>query len=140
TKVRKLAVTAEAIGTNTPIATAPVISTGCPNQEKECYTLILPAAGGPAAPGFGTLYDLAVAGGTDTYAAERLLPLYPRQTITVSPAFQVTGSQTLGNIPGTISDNCVKNTAIVGATLQLLIPPDSNSTADCFPTTLSPDD
>lgn len=123
TKVRKLAVTAEAIGTNTPIATAPVISTGCPNQEKECYTLILPAAGGPAAPGFGTLYDLAVAGGTDTYAADRLLPLYPGQSI--SDNFTVTGSQTLGNITGTISDNCVKNKAIVGATLQLLIPPDS---------------
>src|ERR1019366_8252240 len=107
TKVRKLAVTAEAIGTNTPISTAPVISTGCPNQEKECYTLILPAAGGPAAPGFGTLYDLAVAGGTDTYAADRLLPLYPGQSI--SDNFTVTGSQTLGAITGTISDNCVKD-------------------------------
>ena len=128
TKVRKLAVTAEAIGTNTPIATAPV--------KNGNFTLILPAAGGPAAPGFGTLYDLAVAGGTDTYAAERLLPLYPGQSITVSPAFQVNGSQTLGAITGTISDNCAATKAIVGATLQLLIPPDSNSTANCFdPTT-----
>ena len=134
TKIRKLAVTAEAIGTNTPIATAPV--------KNGNFTLILPAAGGNNASllGFGTLYDLAVAGGTDTYAAERLLPLYPGQTITVSPAFQVTGSQTLGNITGSISDNCVAKKAIVGATLQLLIPPDSNSAADCFPTIASPDD
>ena len=38
-KVRKLAVTAEAIGTNTPIATAPV--------KNGQYTLILPAASAP---------------------------------------------------------------------------------------------
>ncbi len=50
----------------------------------------------------------------------------------LSPAFTVTGSQTLGNITGTISDNCVAAKHIVGATLQLLIPPDSNSTADCL--------
>lgn len=121
-KTRKLSVTAEAIGTNTPIATAPV------NNGQ--FTLELPAAGGPAAPGFGTLYDLAVAGGTDSYAAERLPPLYPGQSL--PSAFTVTGGKTLGNITGSLSDNCVATKPIVGATLQLLIPPDSNSTADCF--------
>ena len=48
-KIRKLSVTAEAIGTNTPIATAPV--------KSGSYTLFLPAANN-----FGTLYDLAVTG------------------------------------------------------------------------------
>ena len=123
-KVRKLAVTAEAIGTNTPIATAPV--------KNGQFTLLLPAASGPAPPGFGTLYDLAVAGGADTYAADRLPPLYPGQSI--SDDFTVTGSQTLGNITGTITDNCVATKPIIGATLQLLIPPQApnpNSAVDC---------
>ncbi len=118
-KVRKLSVTAEAIGTNTPIATAPV--------KNGQYTLILPAAFN-----FGTLYDLAVAGGTNTYAADRLLPLYPGQQPIASEDFTIKGGQTLGTISGTISDNCVATKPIVGATLQLLIPPNSNPTANCF--------
>jgi hypothetical protein len=124
-KVRKLAVTAEAIGTNTAVATAPV--------KNGQYTLFLPAAGGPAAPGFGTQYDLAVAGGDDTYAAERLLPAYPGQTVSNSPNFTVTGSQTLGDITGQVTDSCTGK-AIVGATLQLLLPPNSNSGASCLNT------
>jgi hypothetical protein len=122
-KVRKLAVTAEAIGTNTPVATAPV--------KNGQYTLFLPAAGGPAPPGFGTQYDLAVAGGDDTYAAERLLPVYPGQTVSNSPNFTVNGNQTLGDITGQVTDSCTGK-AIVGATLQLLIPPNSNNTANCL--------
>ncbi len=114
-KLLKLAVTAEAIGTNTPIASALV--------KNGVYTLALPAAGGPAAPGFGTLYDLAVAGGADTYSADRLVPLYPGQKI--DDSFTVTGGQKLGNITGTITDNCVATKTIAGATLQLLIPPNS---------------
>ena len=58
-----------------------------------------------SANGFGTLYDLAVAGGGDTYAAERLLPLYPGQSLT-STNFTVTGPEMLGSITGTITDNC----------------------------------
>ncbi len=122
-KLPKLAVTAEAIGTNTPIASALV------NNGE--YALWLPAAGGPAVPGFGTLYDLAVAGGANTYAADRLPPLYPGQVL-LPEDFTITGSQTLGNITGTITDNCVATKAIAGATLQLLIPPDSNNTVDCL--------
>ena len=122
-KILPLSVTAEAIGTNTPIATAPLTNNN--------FTLILPAAGGPTAPGFGTLYDLAVSGGADTYAAERLQPLYPGQSITVGP-IAVTGNQTLGNITGMITDGCVATKPITGATLQLLMPPTSNSTADCL--------
>jgi hypothetical protein len=115
-KVRKLAVTAEAIGTNTAIASTPV--------KNGQYTLILPAAST-----FGTLYDIAVAGGTDTYAAQRLLPLYQGAKIQADfiGSNSLTGSQTLGNLTGTISDNCVATKPIVGATLQLLIPPDSIS-------------
>jgi len=114
--VRQLAVTAEAIGTNTPIATAPV--------QNGKFNLALPAAGGPTGPyGFGTLYDLVLAGGADTYGAARLPPLYP--TMSLSQNFKPKGNQTLSEITGTISDNCVATKAIVGATLQLLIPPGS---------------
>ena len=63
-KIRKLSVTAEAIGTNTPIATAQV--------KSGSYTLFLPAANN-----FGTLYDLAVTGGGTNLAAQRLAPLFP---------------------------------------------------------------
>jgi hypothetical protein len=133
-KVRKLAVTAEAIGTNTAIATAPITTgSSCPTPNP-CFSLTLPAAGPPppsTAP-FGTLYDLAVAGGGDTYAAQRLPPLVPGQTITLSSDLTVTGNQTLGNITGMVTDNCVAGKAIAGATLQLLIPPASNPTANCF--------
>jgi hypothetical protein len=115
TRVQPLAVTAEAIGTNTPIATAPV--------QNGKFNLALPAAGGPTgAYGFGTLYDLALVGGADTYQAARLPPLYPGQSL--SQNFTPRGGQTLGNITGTISDNCVATKPVVGATLQLLIPPD----------------
>ncbi|MGA7872927.1 MAG: hypothetical protein WCA22_18710 [Candidatus Binatus sp.] len=125
-KVRQLAVTAEAIGTNTAIATAQV--------QSGTFTLALPAGGGPGSPesplGLGTLYDLAVSGGGDSYAADRLVPLYPGQSLTDD--FTVTGNQTLGNITGQITDNCVATKPIVGATLQLLVPPNSNPTANCF--------
>ena len=115
-RVRQLSVTAEAIGTNTPIATAPV--------QNGKYNLALPAAGGPTGPnGFGTLYDLALAGGADTYQAARLAPLYP--TMSLSQDFKPKGNRTLSDITGTINDNCVATKAIVGATLQLLIAPDS---------------
>jgi hypothetical protein len=127
-KVNKLTVTAELLGTNTPIATSQV--------QSGKFTLMLPAAGGPASPdsplGFGTLYDLAVAGGANTYAAERLQPLYPGQSITVNPDFALTGNQTLGSITGTIFDACVPLKPVVGANLALLIPPDSNPSADCL--------
>ncbi len=138
TKVRKLMVTAEALGTNTPIASAGVVSSSSCPSSKPCFTLTLPAAGGPASPdsplGFGTLYDLAVEGGADTYAAERLQPLYPGQSITVDPDFAVTAGQTLDNITGSIVDGCVPLKPVVGATLALLIPPDSNMSANCLTT------
>ncbi len=136
-KIRALGVTAEAIGTNTAIETSPVkTGKGCPPAPGGCYTLALPAAGGlnASANGFGTLYDLAVAGGGDTYAATRLLPLYPGQTPLPAVNFSLTGKQTLGNITGQVIDACTAGgkTGVVGATLQLLIPPDSNNTANCL--------
>jgi len=125
-KVRKLTVTAQAIGTNTTIATAPVkagVGDCKATSPSGCFTLALPAAGPPApATPFGTLYDLAVSGGADTYAAVRLQPLYPSGSITAN--FGVTGNQTLGNITGTVSDGCAASKTISSATLQLLIPPD----------------
>ena len=134
-KVRALKVTAEAIGTNTAIASSKVkAGKGCSAPAPGCYTLALPAAGGlnGTANGFGTLYDLAVAGGGNTYAAQRLAPLYPGQS---PPAinFTVKGPQMLGTISGKVTDLCTSNPSkpVIGATLQLLIPPD-NSTADCM--------
>ncbi len=132
-KVRSLRVTAEAIGTNTAIANSRVkTGPGCPAPAPGCYTLALPVAGGlnGSVNGFGTLYDLAVSGGGNTYAAERLLPLYPGQSPT-SINFTVTGPEMLGSITGKVTDICTGN-PIVGATLQLLIPPDSNGSADCL--------
>ena len=87
-KLRKLSVTAEAIGSNTQIAMAQIKPAGgnnCPPAPGGCFTLTLPAAGGlntSPNPGFGTLYDLAVSGGAATYAAARLPPLYPGQSLT----------------------------------------------------------
>lgn len=122
-KTRKLTVTALAIGTNTPIASAPV--------KNGQYTLTLPAAGGINASehGFGTLYDLAVSGGAATYAAARLPPLYPGQSLTAdfTGTNSLTGNQTLGNITGQVNDGCVAGKAIVGATLQLLMPPNGST-------------
>jgi hypothetical protein len=107
-KLIKLGVTGETIGTNTAIGTALV--------KNHTYTLMLPAASG-----FGTLYDLAVAGGGDSYAAARLPPLFPGATIN-GPTFAVTG-QAVGNITGSVMDGCTAGKPVVGATLQLLVPP-----------------
>jgi hypothetical protein len=126
TKVRKLAVTAYTIGTDTAIATAPVRGTGCPNGASMCYTMALPAAGGPGTDPtgqFGSLYDLGLAGGSDSYQALRMPPLYPGQSLEAD--FKPTGSQTLGNVTGNISDGCEATKPIIGATLQLLLPPDT---------------
>ena len=117
-KLIKLGVTAETIGTNTATTTALI------NKTNHTYTLMLPAAAG-----FGTLYDLAVAGGGDSYNAARLPPLFPNSMIT-GPTFNVTG-QTVGNITGTVMDGCTASTPITGATLQLLIPPITNPNVDC---------
>ncbi len=130
--LRKLSVTAEAIGTNTPIAMSQIKPGGknCPPAPGGCFTLTLPAAGPPApASPFGSLYDLAVSGGAATYAAERLPPLYPGQTIALDPkqAFTVTGNQTVGNITGQVNDGCTPGKFIVGATLQLLMPPNGGT-------------
>jgi hypothetical protein len=116
-KVRKLAVSALAVGTSNVLATAVV--------HNNSYTLVLPAAGGPAAPGFGSLYDIAISGGADSYQALRMPPLYPGQQLEAD--FKPTGSETLGNITGTISDGCEATKPVVGATLQLLLPPDTIS-------------
>jgi hypothetical protein len=130
-KIRKLTVSAETIGTNTVIATAPIKGgTDCGTSSPGgCFDLALPAAG-PPAPGtpFGSLYDLAISGGAATYAAERLPPLFPGQTITLDPktTFNLMGNQTLGTITGTVSDGCVAGKKIVGATLQLLMPPNNS--------------
>jgi hypothetical protein len=127
-KIRKLTVSAETIGTNTVIATAPIkTDTSCgATSPGGCFTLTLPSAGPPApAMSFGSLYDLAISGGAATYAAERLQPLLPGETITVDPGTfkNLMGNQALGSITGTISDGCVAGKTISGATLQLLIPP-----------------
>jgi hypothetical protein len=130
-KIRKLTVTAEPIGTGTAITTATFQNgSNCASKTQGCFTLALPAA-----TNFGTLYDIAVAGGGNTYAAQRLLPLLPGESLPLpgdnSLNFTVTGNRPLGSITGTITDKCTGN-PVVGATLELLIPPDSNPTANCF--------
>ena len=117
---RKLTVTAETIGTNTTIASAPI--TPDPSRAGGfIYTLVLPAA-----DNFGTLYDLAVAGGKDSYGAARLLGLTPGTTI-IQDFTKLSVNETIGSISGKITDDCTGN-AISNATIQLLIPPLSNPT------------
>jgi hypothetical protein len=114
-KVRSLAVTAEQMGTNTIVASAPVVSGN--------FTLSLPAA-----PDLGSLYDISVSGGKVTFDATRLAPLFPGQSAT--PTFSVKNNQKIGSISGVITDACTGQ-PIAGATLQLLLPPDTNSLANC---------
>jgi hypothetical protein len=127
-KLSKLAVTAETIGTNTAIASALI------NKSTNTYTLVLPAAGQ-----FGTLYDLAVAGGGDSFSAARLPPVVAGGMVT-GPKFTVVG-QKVGNITGMVSDVCTTK-PIVGATLQLLIPPGDqvspNTAIDCTNPAMAP--
>ena len=135
--LRKLAVTAEAIGTNTEIASAPVGSDGK-------YFLTLPVAGGPDNLSFfGTLYDLAVAGGGDSFAATRLPPLYPNASITQDfTGADVKTNQPLGSITGTITDACSGGgkTPIAGATIQILKAPIGSAITDamCTDATIAP--
>ncbi len=117
-KTRNLAVTAELMGTNTVVASAPVVS----GQ----YVLGLPAA-----PDLGTLYDLYVSGGRATNAATRLAPLFPGTN--TGPAFVVKSGQKIGSITGKITDKCTGK-GIPGATVQLLLAPATNSGADCATT------
>jgi hypothetical protein len=115
-KTRSLSVTAELMGTNTIVASAPVFSGN--------FTLSLPAA-----PDLGSLYDVFISGGKVTYDATRLAPVFPGTN--AGPTFAVKGNQKLGSISGKISDKCTGQ-PITGATLQLLLPPDTNSSADCM--------
>ena len=119
-----MSVTAEAIGTNTPIATAQV--------KSGSYTLFLPAANN-----FGTLYDLAVTGGGTNLAAQRLAPLFPLTNQPLAADFNIGVPSSLGNLSGQITDGCKAKSPIVGATLAILLPPDVNSTADC---TINPEE
>jgi hypothetical protein len=145
-KVRKLSVAAQTIGTNTVVSSARISPGGmhCPPAPGGCFTLILPAAGpqpaSQSAPPFGTLYDLAVSGGAATYGALRLPPLFPSGLIQMTN-FAVTGNQMLGNITGTVGDGCIASKPIVGATLQLLTPPDNivkPAANFCMPTADNP--
>ena len=115
---RKLTVTAEAIGTNTEIASAPV-TPDANGDGGGTYTLALPAANN-----FGTLYDLAVAGGKDSYGATRLLGLTPGSSI-VQDFTKLSVNEAIGSISGKITDDCNGN-PVTNATIQLLIPPLSN--------------
>ena len=118
--LRKLAVFAEPIGTNTEIANAPV--------KNGSYSLALPAANGPDSTTFiGSLYDLVLAGGGDSFGAIRLEPLVPGAQINPPPFANILTNQTLGSITGTIKDACT-NTPIAGATVQLLLPPGNTKT------------
>jgi hypothetical protein len=123
-KVRKMTVSAELLGTGTVIATSLV------NSANGNYSLSLPAA----SDALGTAYDLFASGGAGTYEAERVPAVFPGANPQTGPDFpNVTTGQPLGTISGTVVDNCT-GAKIVGATVQLLIPPDSNSGADCSAT------
>ena len=129
-KGRKLTITAEPVGTNNIVATAPV------NTNTGNFTLFLPASSD-----IGTAYDLYASGASVTFDAIRTAPLFvsgvapptpvptagtATPTATPSPVvfnFNVQTGQTLGNLTGSISDACT-GAGIGDATLNLLIAPD----------------
>jgi hypothetical protein len=122
-KVSKLMVTAELPGTGTVVASAPVSQSGT-------YNFYLPAVPG------GSYYDLYAAGGGGSYEAVRSsTALTPSAPLTVDFSTVTTGN-TLGSITGTITDKCTGK-AISGATLQLLIPPDSDPSVNCADSTMA---
>lgn len=126
-KVRKLTVTAEQPGTGIVVASVPVQSNGN-------YQMYLPATPN------GTMYDLYVSGGKMSYEAMRLPApgLVAGQTLSGEDFNSVKPNQTLGTISGTITDGCSKgSTGVSGATLQLLIPPDTDLSAVCSDPTQS---
>jgi len=111
--VRNLTVTAEVAGTNN------IVSSALPDSAGN-YTLQLPAA-----PTIGSYYDVYVAGGSSTYAADRFGPIIPAQAVTYSPT--ISTKQQIGTISGKIIDACT-NLALQGATVQLLLPQAGQST------------
>lgn len=121
-KVRRLTLNVEQQGTNNVIAFANVINSK--------YSIAVPAP--PPGSGAGASYDMYISGGGVSYEATRITGLFAGASPTVdfTPA-KVMSTQ--GNIAGTITDMCSK-APLVGATLQLLVPPDSNLTADCVTT------
>jgi hypothetical protein len=125
-KVGKLTVTAELAGTGNVVAIAPVSfkSGSTPN-----YTLSLPAPPPPPGSPSGAYYDIYVSGGQATFEAARLPGLFAGDAIT--QGFKVKGGQTLGNISGRLTSQCGSLGPIPGATVELLLPPDENLSADC---------
>ena len=121
-KVRRLTVSAEPAGTNNVVATATVL--------KGKYGIYVPA---PTGGTTGAAYDLFVSGGGVSFEATRLsgssaVFAGDKPTVDFTPAKI---DAPLGTISGTITDQCNNNAPISGATINLLIPPDSNSSADC---------
>ena len=124
----RLHVTAELAGTNTIVAASNVSTT------SGTYMLFLPATA------VGTLYDLYVSGSNTTIEAQRGVSsatstperLSPGATATVD-FNEVKGGQTIGGFSGSITDSCT-TLPITGATVQILVPNDANTTIDCAST------
>lgn len=118
-KVRRLTLSVEPQGTNNVIAFANVI-----NGK---YSIMVPAP--PPGSGAGASYDLYISGGGASFEGTRIGGLFAgaSQTVDFTPAKTMA---TQGNLAGTITDMCTK-APLIGATLQILVPPDSNLTADC---------
>ena len=121
-RVNRLTMSAEQVGTNNVITTANVINSS--------YQLAVPAP--PPGSGAGASYDLYVSGGEVSYEATRVTGLFAGAQATEDFTPAKIGAA-LGNISGTITDQCAGG-PVIGATVQLLIPPDSNSTAICSAT------
>lgn len=107
-------ITAELTGTDTFVTSVPV--------SGSSYVLQLPAA-----VGTGTAYDLVISGGSATFAAAQGVTVTRGGSQTVN--FSVTSDVTVGSITGKVTDQV--GNAIQGATLDLLVAPQSNPSANC---------
>jgi len=121
-------INAELTGTNQIVASAPLLLTS--SGTSASIFLQLPANPKP----LGTTYDIYISGGTATTASVSGLNLIPGQQAPLTFSVQAKGS--FNNVSGTIIDG-PSNSAISGATVDLLQPPSNNASANCTTTPLS---
>jgi len=124
--IRRLTLSAEPMGTNNVVASANVIDSA--------YQIFVPAPAPDS--GAGASYDLFISGGGVPYEAVRMTgnsgstpAVFAGDDLTVNFSPSKVGVAT-GTISGNVKDQCTSS-PVIGATLQLLIPPHGTSGINC---------